>query len=110
MLPSALQRPIAVLLAVLAITLGSTTACSHQGSQTDCGLDGCTVTFPPTGSAEISVLGVRAKLLGVQGDSATLDVAGQTVTVPVGGEAAADGFTVRVEQVTDAAVVVRITP
>lgn len=110
MLPSALRRPTAALLALLAITLGGATACSRQGSQTNCALDGCTVTFPRTGAAEISVLGARAKLVGVEGNSATLEVAGQTVTVPVGGEAAADGFTVGVEQVTDSEVVVRITP
>lgn len=50
------------------------------------------------------------KLVGAEGDSATLEVAGQTVSVPVGGEAAADGFTVHLVQVTDTEVVVRITP
>jgi hypothetical protein len=109
-LPSVLHRPIAALLALLAITLGGATACGREGSQTNCSLGGCTVTFHRTGTAEISVLGVKAKLVGVEGNSARLEVAGQTVTVPVGGEAAAGSFTVRVEQVTDTAVVVRITP
>jgi len=109
-LPSALRRPIAALLALLAITLGGATACGREGSQTNCSLAGCTVTFQRTGTAEISVLGVKAKLVGVEGNSARLEVAGQTVTVPVGGEAAAGSFTVRVEQITDTAVVVRIAP
>ncbi len=110
MLPSALRRLTAALLALIAITLGGATACSREGSQTNCSLNGCTVTFQRTGTAETSVLGVKAKLVGVEGSSARLEVAGQTVTVPVGGEAATDGFTVRVEQVTDTAVVVRIAP
>ena len=110
MLTSALRRATATLLALLALTLGGITACSGQDSQTDCGLSGCTVTFQRTGSTEVSILGIKAKLIGVEGSNATLEVAGQTVTVPVGGEAAADGFTVGVQEVTDTAVVVRITP
>lgn len=109
-LPSALRRSTATLLALLVLTLGGTTACSSQDSQTNCSLSGCTVTFQRTGSTEASILGIKAKLIGVEGSNATLEVAGQTVTLPVGGEAAADGFTVRVEQVTDTEVVVRIAP
>ncbi len=105
-----LQRSAVTLLALLVLTLGGTTACSGQGSQTDCSLNGCTVTFQRTGSTEASILGIKANLVGVEGGNATLEVAGQTVTVPVGGEAAAEGFTVGVEQITDTEVVVRITP
>ncbi|NMH93848.1 hypothetical protein HF519_20180 [Pseudonocardia bannensis] len=97
------------MLAVLALALGGATACGGQGTDTNCSIDGCTVTFQRTGNSEISVLGIKARLIGVDGGVARLEVAGQTVTVPVGGEAAADGFTVRVEEVTDAAVVVRIS-
>ncbi|MGQ0778764.1 MAG: hypothetical protein ACT4NY_30855 [Pseudonocardiales bacterium] len=110
MLTSALRRATAALLALLALTLGGITACSGQDSQTDCGLSGCTVTFQRSGATEVSILGIKARLIGVEGSNATLEVAGQTVTVPVGGEAAADGFTVGVEEVTDTAVVVRVTP
>lgn len=81
-----------------------------QGSQTDCGLDGCTITFPRSGEAAVSVLGVEARLVGVQNGSAELEVAGQRITVPVGGETQAGGFTVGVEQVTDTEVVVRVRP
>ncbi|MHA6793957.1 hypothetical protein ACVGVM_10685 [Pseudonocardia bannensis] len=105
----ALRRATATLLAVLALALGGATACGGQGTDTNCSIDGCTVTFQRTGNSEISVLGIKARLIGVDGGVARLEVAGQTVTVPVGGEAAADGFTVRVEEVTDAAVVVRIS-
>lgn len=108
-LASALQRPTAALLTVLALTLGAA-ACGSQNSQTDCSLDGCTVTFPRTGPSEVSLLGIKAQLLGVEGNTARLEVAGQGVTLPVGGEATAESFTVRVERVTDTDVVVRITP
>lgn len=98
------------MLAVLAFTLAATACGGGEGSQTNCSLDGCTVTFPRTGPAEVSVLGIKAKLAGVAGDTVTMEVAGQTVTVPVGGETSADGFTVGVERVTDTEVVARITP
>jgi hypothetical protein len=84
--------------------------CGGQGADTQCGVDGCAVTFDRTGPAEVSVLGVTARLAGVEGDVARIEVAGQTVTVPVGGEAQVGGFTVRVESVTDTAVVVRVRP
>lgn len=86
------------------------TACGAGGSQTSCGLDGCTVTFPRDGVGEVSVLGVTAKLVGVDAGTATVAVAGQTVTVPVGGQTDVNGFSVGVERVTDADVVVRVRP
>jgi hypothetical protein len=84
--------------------------CSAGGSNTSCGVDGCTITFPRSGDTSVSVLGVEARLVGVQNDTAEVAVAGQTVTVPVGGETQAGGFTVGVEQVTDQKVVVRVRP
>jgi hypothetical protein len=82
--------------------------CGGGGSQTQCGLDGCTVTFPRSGDVVVSVLGVEARLVGVQNGVAELEVAGQRITVPVGGETQAGGFTVGVEQVTETEVVVRV--
>jgi hypothetical protein len=82
--------------------------CGGGGSQTDCGLDGCTVTFPRSGEATVSVLGIEARLVGVQDGTAQLEVAGQQISVPVGGETEAGGFTVGVESVTDTEVVVRV--
>ncbi|MGH3570147.1 MAG: hypothetical protein ACRDRH_29900 [Pseudonocardia sp.] len=110
MFPLLFRRTAATTFAVLAVTLGGLTACGGQGSGTDCGLDGCTITFPRSGDATVSVLGIEARLVGVEAGNAQLEVAGQTITVPVGGEAAAEGFTVRVERVTDTEVVVRISP
>ena len=103
---SRLSRALVVPLLALVLALP---ACGGQGTDTRCGVDGCTVTFDRTGGAQVSVLGVSARLLGVENQVARVEVAGQTVSVPVGGEAQAGGFTVRVEQVTDAQVVVSIS-
>lgn len=94
---------------LLALTLLGSVACGGQGSNTQCALDGCTVTFSRSGDAAVSILGVSARLVGVDAGQATLEVAGQTVTVPVGGETQAEGFTVGVESVTDTEVVVRVS-
>jgi hypothetical protein len=46
-------------------------------------LEGCTITFPRNGDLSVSVLGVEARLVGVQNGTAHVVVAGQQVTVPV---------------------------
>lgn len=98
----------ATVLVTLVLALGTAACGGEGGTQTDCGLDGCTITFPRNGSTGVSVLGVEAKLVGVQGGTAELEVAGQRISVPVGGESAAGNFTVGVERVTDTEVVVRV--
>src|SRR3712207_1117388 len=100
-----LRRYLAVPLVALVIG-----GCGGGGPGTSCGVDGCTVRFPRNGDASVSVLGIEARLVGVQGGRAELVVAGQSILVPVGGEAEAGGFTVGVEQVTDQEVVVRVRP
>lgn len=93
----------------LTIVLAAVTACGGQGTATNCTLTGCTVTFQRSGPSEVSVLGITARLVGVDAGQATIQVAGQTISVPVGGQAAADGFTVGVQSVTDTQVVVLIS-
>ena len=99
------RNVLAAALVALAVT-----ACGGGSSNTDCGLDGCTITFPRGGAGEVSVLGITAKLVSVDAGAATVQVAGQTVTVPVGGQSDVNGFSVGVERVTDADVVVRVRP
>ncbi|MCY7341383.1 MAG: hypothetical protein LH603_05905 [Pseudonocardia sp.] len=103
-MPHSARRLLVVLITAVALT-----GCGGPGSQADCGLDGCTVTFQRSGAAEVSVLGVSARLVGVDAGAATIEVAGQTVVVPVGDQASAGGFTVGVEDLTDSEVVVRIS-
>ena len=105
------RRPPRALLApvlALAVGLGVLTGCGGGGNAS-CGTDGCTVTFPRSGNATVSVLGVTARLLRVDADIAQVEVAGTTVMVPVGGQTEVAGLVVRVDQITDAQVVVRIS-
>ena len=98
-----------VLLPLAALVL---TACGSGGgeSSTDCSLDGCTVTFPRgEGAAEVSVLGVQARLDGVEDGTADLTVAGQDVSLAVGTSTEVGGLTVGVDSVSDTEVVVRLT-
>lgn len=80
-----------------------------RSSATTCDLGGCTITFPRDGTGTVSVFGVEAQLVGVDAGSARIEVAGQTITIPVGGTTQAEGFTVGVERVTDSEVVVRVS-
>ncbi len=91
------------------IVLMTVAGCGSGGSNTNCGLNGCTIEFPRSGEAAVSVLGIDARLVGVDAGQASLEVGGQTVTVPVGGQTEVQGFTVAVESVTDTEVVVRVT-
>jgi hypothetical protein len=103
------NRRIASVLTAFVLALGAA-GCGGSGSATQCGVDGCTITFPRSGDTSVSVLGIQARLVGVQNGAADIEVAGQKITVPVGGETTAEGFTVGVQSVTDTEVVVRIRP
>ena len=102
-----LRRGTAVTVLALVLAGGALAGCG--GGNTSCGVDGCTITFPRSGTAEVSVLGVNAKLVRVDADIAQVEIAGQTVTVPVGGQTEVAGFVVRVEEITDQQVVVRVS-
>lgn len=95
---------------IAALVALAVTACGGGSSSTDCGLNGCAITFPRSGAGEVSVLGITAELVSVDAGAATVAVAGQTVTVPVGGQSEVNGFSVGVERVTDTDVVVRVRP
>ncbi|MGE3285431.1 MAG: hypothetical protein AB7J32_04915 [Pseudonocardia sp.] len=82
---------------------------TSSGSATNCDLSGCTITFQRRGDGTVSVFGVNARLVSVDEGSARIEVAGRTIVVPVGSTTQAEGFTVGVERVTDAEVVVRVT-
>ena len=98
----ALARTIGLPLLLSAVLLAG---CS-DGESTDvsCNLQECTVTFQRGVDASASVFGLEARLVEVRNGMVTLDIGGNTVTVPVGGEA--EG--VRVREVTNENVVVVI--
>jgi len=103
-----LRRGTVVAVLALVVAGGALAGCGGGGN-TSCGTDGCTVTFARSGSSEVSVLGVSARLVRVDADIAQIEVAGQTVMVPVGGQTEVGGLVVRVQEVTDQQVVVRIS-
>jgi hypothetical protein len=93
-----------------AMVLGGAVGCGGEntGTKTNCSLSACTVTFDRGVDAQASILGIQAKLIGVKGNRVTLEVAGQRITVPAGGQAQAEGFNVSVQKVTKKQVVVKI--
>ncbi len=103
------RRLIALSVLAVLVPLGAT-ACTAEGpgSKTECQVSGCTITFDRGVDAKASVLGMDAELVAVNGSTATLRVAGQEVSVPVGETQPADGTSVTVQEITTDTVVVRI--
>ena len=100
---------ISALVAALVIGAVGLAGCDSEGANTDCSLDSCTVTFDRGTEAKASILGVEAKLIGVQGDQATVEVAGQQATLTVGQAATQVGdFEASLQSVDDKQVVVKI--
>ena len=71
------------LASVVAVTVIALSGVSGCGDASDCSLNACTVTFDGV-DAEVSVLGVAAKVVKVEGDQVTLEVAGAQQVVTVG--------------------------
>jgi hypothetical protein len=105
---SPVRRKLAVLPLVL-LPLGAAAACSSENATTDCTVNACTVTFNRGVDASASILGVKAELVGVQGQNVTMKIGGQQITVPVGEAEQSDGFNVSVQSVTQDNVVVKIS-
>lgn len=79
-----------------------------ENTSTDCGLNQCTVTFDRGVDANARVLGVEVTLVRVDGDVATLEVAGEPVQVSVDQSTGVGPVTVSLREITDDAVKVRI--
>ncbi|WP_067462787.1 hypothetical protein [Actinomadura macra] len=105
---SSVRRKLAVL-PLLLLPLGGLAACGGENSKTDCNANSCTVTFDRGVDASASVLGVKAELVSVQGNTVTLKIAGQTVTVPRGDGEQAEGFDISVQSVNKDNVVVKFS-
>ena len=105
-----LLRRAGMLLAAAALGLATLTACSSDGTSTECRLDSCTVTFDRGVEAGASVLGVEARLIAVDGDVVTMEIAGQQLSITAGQQATeVAGFTVALESVDADNVAVRIS-
>lgn len=81
----------------------------EDGTKTTCTLNSCTVTFDRGVDASASVLGVEAKLVSVENSQATIRLAGQQVTIPVGQDTSSGGLNVAVQSITTDQVVVSIS-
>ncbi|HEX7744355.1 MAG TPA: hypothetical protein VF462_03690 [Micromonosporaceae bacterium] len=102
-------RRAAAVAASLAIGLAVLAGCSSEGASTDCGVDSCTVTFQRGVDAKASILGVEARLVGVEDNRATVEVAGEQLTLTVGQQSAeAGGLYVALDSVTNSEAKVRI--
>ncbi|QFG25954.1 hypothetical protein [Actinomadura sp. WMMB 499] len=104
------RRKLAILPLVL-LPFGAVAACGGTNTETDCGVNSCTVTFDRGVEASASILGVEAELVSVEGETVTLAIEGNNITVPVGDQQPeeAEGFDVSVKSVTQEQVVVEIT-
>jgi hypothetical protein len=85
-------------------------SCSSQGAgyKSDCEVSGCTVTFDRGVNAKASVLGIDAELVAVNGNTVTMKVGGQEVSIPAGQTQPADGLNATVQEITGDKVVVRL--
>jgi hypothetical protein len=106
-----IRRRLAVLaLSVTLAGVGLLAGCSGEGADVSCNLDTCTVTMDRSVDAQASVLGVDISLEGVANDQVTLDVEGQSVTIPIEGDGAqVAGLNVSVQEVTGDKVVLQVT-
>ena len=97
------------LLAATALGVALISGCSSEGTDTDCGLDACTVTFDVSAKASTSILGIDAKLVEADGDTVTVEIGGEQLTLTTGQPATeAAGLQVTLESVTETQAVVRI--
>ena len=103
------RRRIISIVSGLVLGLAVLAGCSSDGASTDCGLDECIVTFDRGVDARASVLGVEAKLVGVEGDRVTVEVAGEQLSLTVGQQGVqAGGLVVSIDSTDASHVAVRI--
>ncbi|MFC9974064.1 hypothetical protein ACFVH6_24505 [Spirillospora sp. NPDC127200] len=97
-------------LPLLLLPLGAAAACGGENTTTDCSVNACTITFDRGVDASANILGAKVELVDVQGDTVTLKIGGQQVSVPLENEQQqADGFNVDVTSVTKDKVVVKVS-
>ena len=99
---------IAALFTAAALSLGLLTGCSNDN--VSCGLDQCTVTLDRTVDASVSVLGVEAKFISADENTATLEVAGEQIQL-TRGQAAVDvgGLQVSLDSITSDSVGIQVS-
>jgi hypothetical protein len=91
----------------------SATGCGGSagvGSGANCSITSCTVTFQRGVTASTSILGVKAELVAVKDSAVTVNVGGQTISLPSDGTRySSDGLKLSVTSVTKDRVVLKIS-
>ncbi len=101
------SRRVGAALAAVVLALATLTGCSEN---VECGVDQCTVTLDRGVDASASVFGVEAKVIGVDGDRVTVEVAGEQLQLTVGQQAAeVGGLQVAVDRVTAEEIQLRVS-
>jgi ABC-type Fe3+-hydroxamate transport system substrate-binding protein len=107
------KRSVALLatpvLATLVLALGAGCSSDGKGASTSCSTTACTVTFDKGVNAEANILGIKAKLVGVQGSQVTAEVAGQRITVTAGAPVTVGQVQVSVQEITSSKVTLKIS-
>lgn len=98
---------LATLFTSAALGLAVLTGCSSDN--VDCSLDACTVTLDRTVDASASVLGVEAKFISADANTATLEVAGEQIQLTKGQQAVnVGGLQVSLDSVTDSNIGIQV--
>jgi hypothetical protein len=98
---------LATLFSAAALGLAVLTGCSSDN--VNCGLDSCTVTLDRTVDASASVLGVEAKFISADANTATLEVAGEQIQLTKGQQAVdVGGLQVSLDSITDSNIGIQI--
>ncbi len=96
--------------ALAAATLGLALLSGCSSDNVDCGLDQCTVTLQKEVNASASFLGVEAKFLSADENTATLEVAGEQISLTKGQQAVeVGGLLVSLDSITGETVGIQVS-
>lgn len=95
--------------ALASATLGLALLAGCSSDNVDCGLDQCTVTIQREVNASASFLGVEAKFVKADADTATIEIAGEQIQLTKGQQAVeVGGLLVSLDSVTGDAIGIKV--
>ena len=101
-------KRLAALLVSATLGLGLLAGCSSDN--VDCGLDQCTVTIQREVNASASFLGVEAKFVKADANTATVEIAGEQIQLTKGQQAIeVGGLLVSLDSVTGDAIGIQVS-